>query len=53
MSEIGAKTEQKQSENRAKTGLYEILQPKGIFCENSTLLTNHSATHLTPLREFS
>ena len=50
---IGAKSEQKQSENRAKTGLYEILQPKEIFCENSTLLPNHSATHLTPLRKFS
>ena len=48
--EIGEKIEQKQSENRAKTGLCETSQPKRILCEISTLLLNHSATQLTPLR---
>ncbi|RVW25797.1 Retrovirus-related Pol polyprotein from transposon 17.6 [Vitis vinifera] len=38
------KTEQKQSVNRAKTGLYEISQPKEILCEISTSLRNHFAT---------
>ena len=46
------KSEQKQSENRAKTGLCEILQPKEIFYENSTLFPNHSATYLTHLQKF-
>ena len=40
-------------ENRAKTGLCETLQSKRILYEISTLLLNHSATHLTPLRKFS
>ncbi|RVW78634.1 Pol polyprotein [Vitis vinifera] len=41
-----------RSEIGAKTGLYETSQPKGNLCEISTLLLNHSATHLTPLRKF-
>ena len=50
---IGSKSEQKQSENRAKTELYEISQPKENFCEMSILLPNHSATLWNSLREFS
>ena len=46
------KSERNRSKNRAKTGLCETSQPKEIFCKISTLLSNHSATHLTPLREF-
>ena len=47
------KSERNRSKNRAKTGLYETSQPKEIFCEISTLLPNHSATHWNSLRKFS
>ena len=50
---IGKKSEQKQSENRAKTEFCEISQPKENFCEISTMLQNHSATLWSSLREFS
>ena len=49
---IGKKSEQKQSKNRVKTRLYETSQPEENFCENSTLLPNHSATLWDSLREF-
>ncbi|RVX16201.1 hypothetical protein CK203_014315 [Vitis vinifera] len=47
------KSEQKQSENRAKTELCEISQAEENFCEMSILLPNHSATLWKSLREFS
>ena len=46
------KNRAKQSENRAKTGLCETSQSRRILYEISTLLLNHSATHLTSLRKF-
>ena len=50
---LKSKSEQKQSENRAKTELCEISQPKEKFCEMSILLPNHSATLWSSLQEFS
>ena len=52
-SEIEAKTERKQSKNRAGTGLCETSQPKENFCKMSILLPNQSATLWVSLREFS
>ena len=46
------KNRAKQSENKAKTGLCETSQSRRILYEISTLLLNHSATHLTSLRKF-
>ena len=58
MEEISRKLKEKksdrnQSENRAKTELCEISQPKENFCEMSILLPNQSATLWDSLREFS
>ena len=47
------KNRAKHSKNRAKIGLCETSQSRRILCEISTLLLNHSATHLTRLRKFS
>ena len=47
------KSDRNQSENRAKTELCEISQPKENFCKMSILLPNQSATLWVSLREFS